>query len=268
MIVIASLLLSCLLIFFNIQFLSNLNRSWLSKSIKKSKCNYINIQKTSHLLTQFISINDQSFLNSRINLEKAISQTILITTVQLFLYFLFSKKLFLISCILTPITVFIYFKIQIRNNKNFYIENLDHIINCLNILTVKSENSLSQALETISSSLPENFFVIKKEIQKILNHSEKFGMLQSLLELEKDSVEEQEFVDILINIHKGTNKIALKKNLFDFIAKQKFTKEERRKNSANNMQLYLILPVTLMLLISLFPMIDMVLFTMQQKLNF
>jgi hypothetical protein len=176
--------------------------------------------------------------------------------VTLKIYLLF---LALLVLLITPLD----FSFKVDSGKKSFVDSLDHLVSCLEILTVKSETPLSNSLKIVADSLPADFYVARNEIKSLLQKSEKLGMEQVLHEIDRDSIEEQEFISILIAILKGTNKSALKKNLTDFLIRQKAIKEEKRKLIVENMQLYLMLPGTLMLIIAMYPLIDMILFQLE-----
>ena len=182
-----------------------------------------------------------------------------LVSIFIFIAYCFSFKTYLLGLsLLVLCAVIADFAIKVDAGKKSFIDSLDHLISCLEILTVKSETPLANALKIVCDSLPEEFYVARNELNKILQQAEKFGMEQVLNDIEKDSIEEQEFISILIAIQKGTNKSALKKNLQDFLLRQKAIKEEKRKLIVENLQLYMMLPGTVMLIIAMFPMIDMI----------
>jgi hypothetical protein len=194
------------------------------------------------------------------SLYKDIFYSILVSSLVLIAFFYTQQSYYILIGFLSLSAVLIDFTLKVDSGKKSFIDSLDHLVFCLEILTVKSETPLSNALKIIIDSLPSDFFVAKNELNAILVKAEKLGMEQVLNQLERDSVEEQEFISILQSIQKGTNKSALKKNLQDFLYRQKIVKEEKRKMFVENMQLYLMLPGTIMLIIAMYPLIDMILF--------
>ena len=178
-------------------------------------------------------------------------------------YFISFKTYYLLLAVLVCVAVILDFSFKVAAGKKSFIDSLDHLVACLEILTVKAETPLSSAIKIVIESLPEEFYVARNELHNILQKAEKFGIEQVLTELELESVEEQEFVSILLAIQKGTNKSALKKNLHDFLLRQKSIKEEKRKMIVENMQLYMMLPGTVMLIIAMFPLIDMITFQLE-----
>ncbi len=213
----------------------------------------------------------ENFIEANLIYTKSCKQSVyndlfhalLVSVVTLAAFFVTLKSYFLLLTLASPFVVLIDFNFKVKSGKKNFIDSLDHLVLCLEILTVKSETPLSNVLSIISNTLPSDFYVACNEINMILQKADKFGLEKTLRELNRDSVEEQEFISILTAIQNGTNKNALKKNLYDFLLRQKSIKEERRKLFVENMQLYLMLPGTVMLLIAMYPLIDMILFQLQ-----
>ena len=189
--------------------------------------------------------------------------SLLVSILLLVIYFYTGQTYLLFFVIFAPAGVFLDFVFKVQDGKKSFIDSLDHLVSCLEILTVKTETPLSNSLKIVSDSLPDDLYVAKNELNSILLKAEKLGMEQVLNSIDRDSVEEQEFISILQSIQKGTNKSALKKNLQDFLIRQKVVQEEKRKMFVENMQLYLMLPGTVMLIIAMYPLIDMILFQLK-----
>ena len=183
--------------------------------------------------------------------------------------FFFTRSINYLFLALFPLLVVcLDFVSSVETGKKSFIKSLEHLVSCLEILTVKAEMALSNALKIVCDDLPQQYYVTRKELNSILLNSEKFGMLQTLNEYKANTIEEKEFISILISIYQGTNKKALKKNVVDFIDRQKVIAEEKRKLLVDNMQLIMMVPGTIMLLIVMYPLIDMVLFSMKGAFNF
>ena len=106
----------------------------------------------------------------------------------------------------------------------------------------------------------ENKLKMSNEVfREFMRISSKYSLEASQIE----DLDEQEFFSILLAIYQGTKKTALQKNLSDFKLRQKNIADEKRKIFIENMQLYLLLPATVMLMVAMYPMIDMILFQLQ-----
>ncbi len=258
-------LLACLcLVLLNSKYISN-----SSTGVFETKVKFFN--ETNEWYFQLIPASLKRYIESSIiytqtskkQIYRELFYSTLISIVIFIAYCLTLKTYLLLLAALTLFATPIDFSFKVDAGKKSFIDSLDHLVSCLEILTVKSETPLSNSLKIVGDSLPEDFYVAKNEMKVLLQQSEKFGMEQVLTEIDRDSIEEQEFISILMAIHKGTNKSALKKNLHDFLLRQKSIKEEKRKLIVENMQLYLMLPGTVMLIIAMFPLIDMILFQLQ-----
>lgn len=229
------------------------------------------LEDTSEWQLQFIPVQLKRYIESNIIytevdkklIYRDVFYSVFIALVIFVLYFVTFQTYLLFLAIVVIAAVPVDFAFKVDQGKKSFIDSLDHLVACLEILTVKSETPLSNSLKIVCDSLPEDFYVARNEINSIIQKSEKLGMEQVLKDIERESIEEQEFISILIAIQKGTNKSALKKNLYDFLVRQKAIKEEKRKLIVENMQLYLMLPGTVMLIIAMYPLIDMILFQLQ-----
>lgn len=217
-------------------------------------------------IRNFIEPNLIYTTSTKHSVYKDLFYSLLVSIVLFIAFFISLKSYYLLLAFVIPFIVLIDFSFKVESGKKNFINSLDHLVLCLEVLTVKSETPLPNALSIISNTLPSDFYVACNEINMILQKADKFGLEKTLLELHKESVDEQEFISILRAIHKGTNKNALKKNFNDFVLRQKSIQEEKRKLFVENMQLYLMLPGTVMLLVAMYPLIDMIMFQLQGAL--
>ncbi len=218
-------------------------------------------------LKTFISKNKIYLQESELNIYKDFYRAIVVTLIILFSFLLLRQSYLLFLSVLPMLGFSLDLFIRIQSGKKSFLASLEHLVSCLEILTIKSEIALANSLKVISASLPNEYYVAKKELNQIIENSEKFGMEQCLLEIDTDSNEIQEFFSILKSIYKGTNKNALKKNVEDFIQRQKVIAEEKRKLFIDNMQLYLILPGTVIMMLAVYPLTDMILYMMRNSLR-
>jgi len=163
-----------------------------------------------------------------------------------------------------------YFKTSNNWLEYFLIKNkldsqIDHLVSCLNVLVVKTETPLFTALELIVAGLPDGFNIIAKEIRQILQKAEKQGLKEAITDWQALSTKFSDFLMLLTAIHEGASRIAIKDTIDKFLAKSKTTQEEAQKAQAENLQLYLLLPVLIMLLIAMWPLYDAINFLMKHS---
>lgn len=214
----------------------------------------------------FVRFINQNLLYTKLNEKQFYSQ--LFHVVSAFLLLLFFSLLVynLYYLLLAFFIVFVFivdFLVTVAAGKKSFVDVLGHLVNCLEILTIKTEMPLNKALQEILESLDDKYFVAKQEINILLEKANDLGMQKVLSDINKEDLDEQEFFSILLAIYQGTKKTALQKNLSDFKLRQKNIADEKRKIFIENMQLYLLLPATVMLMVAMYPMIDMILFQLQ-----
>lgn len=144
-------------------------------------------------------------------------------------------------------------------------ENIEHLVQCLRILVVKTETPILSALELSSKDLPDDLMALRREVRKLISQAKKLGLMQTLYEWKTDLPRFRDFVSLLISINEGASKNALRNSFDDFLKKVEEDKAEDQKAKAENLQLYLMGPVVLMLLVIMLPMVDAISYLMKNS---
>jgi len=179
--------------------------------------------------------------------------------------FLFFKNWFLL---LAGVLVLIYFIFESRFLYQTAIKELDssvkHIVQCLDILLIKSETPIITALELIYQELDSKYIYTKNELKKIITQASKTGLSQALRDFHDYDygLRLKEFFSLLISVNEGASKKAISEQINNFLELQNQEAIEDQKALVENLQLYLILPVILMLLIIMFPMADAIMYSL------
>jgi len=85
----------------------------------------------------------------------------------------------------------------------------------------------------------------------------------ALLDWKTDSARFKDFISLLVSINEGSSKSALKIAIENFITRAREDEEEAIKEKAENLQLYLMGPVVLILLVMLYPMMAAIQYMLQ-----
>jgi hypothetical protein len=162
-----------------------------------------------------------------------------------------------------------YFVFESRFSYQKAISELDlsvkHIVQCLDILLVKSETPIITALELIAQELDDNYFYTRLELKKIIKQASKTGLSTALRDFYQQNYgpKLKEFFSLLMSVNDGASKKAISEQISNFLDLQIQEAEENQKSAVENLQLYLILPVIVMLLIIMFPMADAIMYSLQ-----
>jgi hypothetical protein len=138
---------------------------------------------------------------------------------------------------------------------------------CLRILIIKSETPIINSLEIIIRDLPVDLVATRKELIRLLEKMKKSGVRTTLLEWKTDLPKFRDLLSLLISINDGASKNALQLSFDNFLRKIESSREQELKDKADNVQLYLMGPVLLMLLIISLPMMDAVRFLMTESMK-
>lgn len=178
--------------------------------------------------------------------------------------YIISKNLVFISLfIVITISVIAEIKISVEIHKSKIENNLDHIVKCLKILVAKAETPIITALEVINQDLHQDLYGLKQELHKIIERAKKSGIRKTLHEFDSQSSTFQDFIALLLSIHEGASKKAISSSINTFLEKYEEDKNEQIRAESDNLQLYLILPVIIMLILAMLPMIDAINFYMK-----
>jgi len=183
-----------------------------------------------------------------------------------FLILIFMKNFFLFFALFL---LSFYFVFESRFSYQKAISELDlsvkHIVQCLDILLVKSETPIITALELIAQELDDNYFYTRLELKKIIKQASKTGLSTALRDFYQQNYgpKLKEFFSLLMSVNDGASKKAISEQISNFLDLQIHEAEENQKSAVENLQLYLILPVIVMLLIIMFPMADAIMYSLQ-----
>ncbi len=192
-----------------------------------------------------------------------IGQTACLSIVFLLLSIIRQEIFWLFPVLILPLGL-ILDNIYTRNNyQNNIKENIEHLVSCLKILVVKTETPLINALEIIIQDLPRNTRAMKKELNLLIQEAQKTGIKKTLETWKTDLNYFKDLLAFLIAINEGASKAALKQSFEGFLAKLEEERINQSKNSAENLQLYLMLPAILMLLVESLPLLDAIKFLME-----
>lgn len=209
-------------------------------------------------LYQFLQKDKKSFY---VNLAKAFMVLSLMPII-----FIFSRNIFFL---LMFVFVFLYFVFDARLSYRKALDDLDssvsQLVRCLDVLLVKSETPIVSALELIASGLNQEHGFAKQELKKIIQQASKSGINLALKDYNKNNYGPRlkEFFSLLISVNEGASKKAISEQINNFLEMQNQSEQERLKAQAENLQLYLILPVIFMLLVIMFPMADAIMYSLQ-----
>ncbi len=178
-------------------------------------------------------------------------------------FFVSRNYIYLVSLLILLGLVFTETKIAVKKAESNIENNLDHLVKCLKILIVKTETPLITALELINQDLAPELNDLKRELTKLIERGKKSGIKKTLVDWDTNLEKFQNLISLLISIHEGASKTAIEENIKKFLQKYQEEKNEALKSQAENLQLYLIIPVILMLITSLMPMVDAINFYMK-----
>lgn len=141
-------------------------------------------------------------------------------------------------------------------------KDVEHLVKCLEVLLIKSEVPLLTALQLINKELSSSMKLTQRELQRIITQAQKDGLKETLMTWQTESFRFRTLIAILLAASDGASKIALRANIASFLHQIQEQNTEDLKNEAENLQLYLIAPALVMLLIVTYPMMDAVMFFM------
>ncbi len=173
----------------------------------------------------------------------------------------------LLLSFLIPALIILEVNFALTKAKTELENNIEHIVHCLRILIIKSETPIINSLEIIIRDLPLDLIATRKELTKLLEKMKKSGARTTLLEWKTDLPKFRDWISLLISINDGASKTALRLSFDNFLKKIEETQEQELKNKAENIQLYLMGPVLVMLLIISLPMMDAVRFLMTESMQ-
>lgn len=152
---------------------------------------------------------------------------------------------------------------QIQKINTEIENNIDHVVKCLKVLVVQSETPIINALSLIEKDLELEHRFIKRELQNLIAKAQKLGINKALEEWHTELFWYRDFTALLVSINQGSSKKAIEQNIDNFLHKIFEFKAENEKAKVENLQLLFMGPVVLMLLVSMYPMMDAVQFLMQ-----
>jgi hypothetical protein len=215
------------------------------------------IIETEEFIYKFLQKDTKGFYT---NLARAL----LILAFTLVIFVTYKNWFLLIAGLFT----IIYFVFDSRFLYQSAIKELDssvkHVVQCLDILLIKSETPIINALELIYQGLDTKYHYTKNEIKKIIEQASKTGLSQALKDFHgyNYGLRLKEFFLLLISVNDGASKKAISEQINNFLELQCQEELEEQKAIVENLQLYLIVPIIIMLLIIMFPMADAIMFSL------
>ncbi len=182
--------------------------------------------------------------------------------------YIFSHNVFLLLLsFLIPALIVLEVNFALTKAKTELENNIEHIMRCLRILIIKSETPIINSLEIIIKDLPVDLITTRKELTRLLEKMKKSGVKTTLLEWKTDIAKYRDLISLLISINDGASKNALRLSFDNFLKKIEGNREQELKNKTENVQLYLMGPVLVMLLIISLPMMDAIRFLMTESMQ-
>jgi hypothetical protein len=210
------------------------------------------------LPNKFIQTLEQEYSElkrSNEELLQTLTQALLIFGAFILLTFIYKNILLLIMALLLIVLILVEpkFALQVRN-KNIS-ENLEHLFACMKVLIIKTETPLLMALELIYADMPSTMSSLKEEIGDLITRIKQLGTKEALKASTSSIALQQDLISFLLAANEGASKAALKDQMT--LLEKKFieAKTIKQKTFIENLQLYLIMPILLLLFVVLMPMI-------------
>jgi len=198
-------------------------------------------------------------------LRYTLGQSFSVFLVLLTVYLLTQNFIFLVMAFIISVLIAMDSSFLVHKANQEIEDNIEHLVKCLRILVVKTETPILSALEISLKDLSEDLSALRRETRKLINQAKKLGLMQTLYDWKTDLPRFRDFVSLLISINEGASKSALKNSFDDFLKKVEEDKTEQHKAQAENLQLYLMGPVVLMLLVIMLPMVDAISYLMKNS---
>ena len=177
--------------------------------------------------------------------------------------YLFSEPFSRIIFLGLLIHSFLDIPLKIYLRKESIRRSFPHLLSCIKILCIKNNQPLKTALRSIAQGLPQDFSASRNLLIKFIDEFEEFGMQKAIENFTWDNDFSQDFKNILVGINLSSSKNELLKFTEKIEKKYHSADETKRNNLIENIQLYLLAPVMLMLLISSYPLFLAIKFSLQ-----
>lgn len=219
------------------------------KAIRQLEFEYFNLDRTKDQLLETIA---QAFISFIVFLA---------------LYLFSYNLIFLLLSFLIPAVLILEINLASFQFKREIESSVEQLVRCLKVLVIKSETPIINALEIIMQDLPLEYKAVRRELAKLVNKAAKSGLRTTLLEWQTDLPKFRDFIALLISINDGASKHALKLSFDNFLKKIEENKANEIKDQAENVQLYLMGPVVVMLIVVSLPMVDAIRFLMMSAMQ-
>jgi len=144
--------------------------------------------------------------------------------------------------------------LEVRKYKNSLRFSLNHILECLKILCIKNHQPLKIAFIEIASKLNPEFTSTKKLLLKFSSDFDEYGMNKAIENFKWTEDLCLDFKNLLIAINLSASKTELLKFAEKISVKFSETELLKKNNLLDNVQIYLLAPVMLMLVLSSYPL--------------
>ncbi len=200
------------------------------------------------------------------NLVELLGQVVLLFLALIIAYLINGNEIFLLLAVLFPLILLLESKFAICSYHKQIEKDSPHLFACAKVLLINTETPLISALRIILQTWTDDKSATVNELKKIITSIEKLGAKEALGNWETSSQSFKDFLSFLIAVSEGSSKRALRVVLQKLIDRARAEEQSKIDEQAANLQLYLMGPVTLMLLIVMYPMSAAINFMMQNDL--
>lgn len=247
-----------------IQHSSSISESKFSSSLRKS------FSELGFIIKNTLRINAlESLFHSALRLGITEEQfKIWLAKVFLAYLALISLQFFKIAALTISLSLILIYTLlemplKIQHSQKSLRKSLPHFLSCLKILCIKNNHPLKSAFLSIIQGLPQEFLTTKKLLLKFIEEFEEIGMQKAIENFAWDKDFGEDFKNLLIGINLSSSKAELLKFSKKIENKSRSADEIKRNELIENIQLYLLVPVMLMLLISSYPLFLAIKFSLQ-----
>jgi len=185
----------------------------------------------------------------------------------LFLAYIVNHQLnFLLASLVLPVLLLLELQLAVIDYDRQLTEDTPHLFACAKVLLINTETPLVSALRIIATTwaVPDSATVL--ELNKIISKIDKHGVKDALSGWQVKSDKFRDFLSFLISVSEGSSKRALRLALDKLISEAREDEKDKLSERADNLQLYLMMPVVAMLLVIMYPMAAAINYMMQNSL--
>ncbi len=199
------------------------------------------------------------------SIYRSLGQVLMVFGALLLVYVMNHQIYFLLFAFLLPAFLLLELKRAASDYHRDLEANSLHLCLCVRALLINTETPLEQALQIIINTWPSKGSATVRELEKILSKIDKMGPREALSNWEAGSQRFRDFLSFLLSASEGASKRALSLSLAKLIKESEREDRSKLEDEAENLQLYLVGPVVLILLLSMYPMAAAINFMMQNS---